>query len=479
MTYLKHIILAALLLGPLSASAQKLKYKADGTFRIMQVTDTHLDAKAPKLRDSTFTDMRTILHAERPDLVVLTGDIVWHPDPAPWQEVVDFFNKEKQPFAYVFGNHDRETATEQQVFDILETSPYFLGHRCDESVDGVSNYVLPIAGRDKAAAALIYCINSHRYRKSYGEYDWIKFNQIEWYRRESAAYTRANGGKPVPALAFFHIPLQEYAEVEADSLAIGRGRHEITTSEVNSGFYCAMAEMGDIKGAFCGHDHENDFVGLKHDIALGFGRRSGTEGDGVARGARIIELTEGETAQYATWIATPTGRETYFYYPSGVTSDMEAAMKPWPALDIKHSKRHGVAYTYYEYPGRFRGFADKERANHVEKGTLPYFSIDGAKKEDFFSFEYETVIDVPETAMYRFTTFSDDESGIEIDGRLALYNSNKKGGYRQSCYVPLAKGCHTMKVMYREVEWGQDLEVTYSDKHCADRPIPQEWLYIK
>ena len=41
-------------------------------------------------------------------------------------------------------------------------------------------------------------------------YAWFTFDQVNWYRSQSAAYTERNGGKPLPALAFFHIPLPEY-----------------------------------------------------------------------------------------------------------------------------------------------------------------------------------------------------------------------------------------------------------------------------
>ena len=42
------------------------------------------------------------------------------------------------------------------------------------------------------------------------------FDQIEWYRKQSKHFAEKNGGNPVPALAFFHIPLIEYNEIRGD-----------------------------------------------------------------------------------------------------------------------------------------------------------------------------------------------------------------------------------------------------------------------
>ena len=53
--------------------------------------------------------------------------------------------------------------------------------------------------------------------------DRLTFDQINWYRQQSAAYKAQNGGQPLPALAFFHIPLPEYNEAARTENAILRG----------------------------------------------------------------------------------------------------------------------------------------------------------------------------------------------------------------------------------------------------------------
>lgn len=63
--------------------------------------------------------------------------------------------------------------------------------------------VLEIAGTTQPAA-LLYCLDSHDYSTipSIDGYGWFTQEQVGWYRARSAAYTAANGGKPLPALAF-------------------------------------------------------------------------------------------------------------------------------------------------------------------------------------------------------------------------------------------------------------------------------------
>ena len=61
------------------AQAPALHFGRDGKFRIAQFTDVHLDLGTPYRRaqaEKTIAQMRYILDAEHPDLVVFTGDVV-------------------------------------------------------------------------------------------------------------------------------------------------------------------------------------------------------------------------------------------------------------------------------------------------------------------------------------------------------------------------------------------------------------------
>ena len=137
-------------------------------------------------------------------------------------------------------------------------------------------------------------------------YDYIHFDQIEWYRKQSAGYTKENKGVPVPSAAFFHIPLLEYSAAASDerTILIGTRKEKSTPPSLNSGMFVAFKEMRDVGSIFVGHDHDNDYVALWQGIMLAYGRYSGCNtvyNNLKPNGARVIEITEGEKG-LRTWV---------------------------------------------------------------------------------------------------------------------------------------------------------------------------------
>jgi hypothetical protein len=78
---------------------------------------------------------------------------------------------------------------------------------------------------------------------------------------------------------------------------------------VNSGFFAAMVERGDVMGTFAGHDHINDYEGELYGIRLCYGRGSGHScygQDGFQRGARVIRLRQDQRG-FDTWVRQDDG----------------------------------------------------------------------------------------------------------------------------------------------------------------------------
>lgn len=314
---MKHLlILFTLLFGYLQAGqAQKpvLKFNKDGKFKIVQFTDVHYIHGNPK---STISVERIseILDAEKPDLVLFTGDVIYG---APAEEgmrtILNLASNRKIPFGMTFGNHDNEQGlTRTQLFDIIRTIPYNLTDSVI-GVNGASNYILPLKSSDgKKNAAVLYCLDSHSYSniKGIGGYDYIKFDQIDWYRNNSRKFTEQNGGTPLPSLAFFHIALPEYNQAASDETAIlvGTRKEKACAPQLNSGLFTSMKEMGDIVGVFVGHDHDDDYAVFWKGILLAYGRYTGgnTVYNNLTNGARIIELKEGEKS-FDTYIRLKDG----------------------------------------------------------------------------------------------------------------------------------------------------------------------------
>ena len=67
--------LLLLSLNTSAARPQGLRFAADGTFRIVQFTDTHLDPQTPERQaeaEKTFARIDRIIRTEHPDLLVFT-----------------------------------------------------------------------------------------------------------------------------------------------------------------------------------------------------------------------------------------------------------------------------------------------------------------------------------------------------------------------------------------------------------------------
>jgi hypothetical protein len=309
----------------------ELRFRADGTFTIVQFTDTHF-TNTEAADEQTVALMTQVLESEKPDLVMLTGDVIDGgrcPDPAAaWRLAVSPIVAKALPWAAVFGNHDDEGRLDRTALMALQQSiPGCLSQRSPTHLTGVSNYVLKVLDpHGNRAGAYLYCFDSHSYSKTgVGNYDWIRRDQILWYAQMARDLAEANGGEKLPALAFFHIPLPEYHELWDYHPSYGVKFEEVAAPFINSGLFAAFHEAGDVLGTFVGHDHVNDFIGDLYGIRLAYGRATGynTYGRaGMARGARVLRLIQG-VRSFSTWLRleggdvvteqplhTPEGRRT-------------------------------------------------------------------------------------------------------------------------------------------------------------------------
>lgn len=315
---MKSIFTLLLVLFVLNSYSEKpaLRFKKH-KFKIVQFTDLHLinGKEYAQKNDSTYMLMRNVIDEEKPDLVVLTGDIVVSGGAAQiWHEVVQPMTEAQVPFAVTFGNHDTETdLSKSQILELLLGNKYNMTHNADHELSGVGNCSLPVfSSEGKEIPWAIYLFDSHAYTNdsTLGAYDWIKNDQIQWYRKQSSAYAR-NEGTPVKALAFFHIPLPEFEQVRNQKTTFGSIDEPVCSPSINSGLFSSFVEMGDVIGVFTGHDHNDDYVGQLASICLGYGRKTGYASayhEILKRGARIIELYENEQ-KFDTHIRTLTGTE--------------------------------------------------------------------------------------------------------------------------------------------------------------------------
>lgn len=303
-------LMAFLPLGCFGAGRDALRFGKDGKFKIVQFTDIHYQPGNPASEEA-ITCMRAVLDAERPDLVIYTGDLAYA---APGREAVlkavEPAVEGGIPFAVTWGNHDDEFGdSREELFSVVAGLP---GNLTDTvaGLTGVTNFILPVlASATDSTAAVLYVIDSNSYSRipAAKGYAGIQPDQVKWYSDNSRRFTESNGGKPLPAMAFFHVPFNEVNTAASDESAIlvGTRRERACSGSLNSGMFAEMLRCGDVMASFFGHDHINDYAVAYKGMLLAYGRYSGAKTVYCdipgGNGARVIEMKEGER-DFDSWI---------------------------------------------------------------------------------------------------------------------------------------------------------------------------------
>ena len=317
-----------------------LKFGADGKFRILHLTDIHdvepimdddENREIPESRDKeTINVIETLVEKTKPDLVVFGGDNI----SGYWEEFTYNYVKStiekitakiremNIPLCVVFGNHDGEEGfhTEFQMMQYMEYQNC-RSNLNDADVYGCGNCCVTIKSSksDKDAFA-IWLIDSNDYQRNHEgglSYDCVHDDQIDWYEKRAEELKNQNGGKPLPAILFQHIPVQQeldgFREVteKDDYTFIRDGKyfkfgHEIIEGRLREcpcppymendhrRQFESWKKTGDIIAAFFGHDHVNDFHIKIDGINLYQTLGAGYFTYGMEHGGRLIVLDENE-----------------------------------------------------------------------------------------------------------------------------------------------------------------------------------------
>ncbi|KAF5351514.1 hypothetical protein D9758_007250 [Tetrapyrgos nigripes] len=295
--------------------APPLHFSHDGRFKIMQIADLHYSVSVGDCREVSFspctasdnltnTLLGKMLDAEKPDLVVFTGDQLngqgtsWDPK-SVLAKFAKAVTQRRIPWAAIFGNHDSEVGLERlEQMKLMQAMPYSLVDPGPKDVRGVGNYVLKVKSADASMTHLLtlYFLDSGSYAEGYYNfwgifkptaYDWIRQDQIDWFLQESASIRpierpfTPDGAKDLGgiwqrqsdqltpqnrklakpnAMMFFHMPLQEaYSPADIDPSTkrpydIGsKGTERPGSAKGNDGFF----EKGLLKAMESDHVMQN------------------------------------------------------------------------------------------------------------------------------------------------------------------------------------------------------------------------------
>lgn len=306
-------------------------FVTDNDFKVMQLTDVHIGGgfMSTKKDNMAINAVAAMISEEKPDLVVVTGDIGY---PVPFQAGT-FNNKSsaklfadlmEQLGVYwcpVFGNHDTEAYSYYTREDISrlysdEKYEHCLFQSGPQDVDGSSNYPVKIRNSDGQITQALIMFDSHSYVGNdvlgiMWKYDAIHKNQVEWYENTINMLTDENGGVTPKSLCFYHIPNTEYKDAwseytnngmqDTDNVKFiygkaGESGDVVYCGENNYGFFDKALELGSTQGIFCGHDHLNNFsldykgIRLTYGYSIDYLAYSGIANYGLQRGCTIIDI---------------------------------------------------------------------------------------------------------------------------------------------------------------------------------------------
>lgn len=310
-------------------------FTTDEDFKVVQLTDIHIGAGwLSHNKDlKALNAVAAMVTAEKPDLVVITGDTAY---PVPFQAGTANNLTSAKMFATLmeqlgvywviaFGNHDTENYSyydRAEIASFYENSgfKYCLFKSGPEDVDGYGNSVINIKNSKGEITQSIFTFDSHSYIKSDifglgGNYDNIQESQVQWYRdcvKEFTEHNRtvSNMENPVPkSTAFFHIPLREYQDAWYEYVnndfkdtenvkhiygVAGEGGIIVFPGVNEDSLFEAMVELGSTKAVFCGHDHENNFcveykgIRLTYGMSVDYLAYIGISKRGAQRGCAVI-----------------------------------------------------------------------------------------------------------------------------------------------------------------------------------------------
>lgn len=286
--------------------------------KICQFADLHY-GEAPNLawgpeqdRNSTRV-MNNVLAAERPDLVVFTGDQITGNNivdnaTAVLREVFSVVESFGVSFSSVFGNHDdmcldppsRDSITSRSSLLAFEKTTWPKLSRtclngCPNLLPSVSNYYELVTDTSGKPLLALFFLDSGG-----GSYDETLFaNVTDWLASTTLKL------RNLPSLTFIHIPTPQYVDATTSKDCVGMMSDGITPTVGQNNLIQVLSNTGTARGVFTGHDHGNAWCCPFLSLSLCYGRHTGYGGYGDwDRGSRVIEIIQNATARDGIEIIT-------------------------------------------------------------------------------------------------------------------------------------------------------------------------------
>ncbi|KAF2732693.1 Metallo-dependent phosphatase [Polyplosphaeria fusca] len=317
-------------------------FNSNGEYKITVFNDLHFGERELVLflviKDTkTLGLMGMTLDKEKPNLVVLNGDIVSNDQVSAENEknqleiALGPLLHRNQAWASTYGNHDPSKTVSTRT--MLEFEQQLGGKNCwtknnmvegEENDVGTSNYYLLVNSSFGLQPKMILWFFDRRGGKQFdngGPMDnWVHQNVVDWFNAQKKKL-KDKYGRAIPSLAFVHIPifaLYKFAKngVDPDRYPGFHDRHEgwrpqgldcvdndCTYGGHDSAFVNALIHTDGHKAVFSGHQHSEDWCmkwdepvfgvdpSTGHGVIFCLGGHSGFGGYGAwTRSSRQISI---------------------------------------------------------------------------------------------------------------------------------------------------------------------------------------------
>lgn len=324
------------------AEASHWVFTTDREFKVLQLTDIHIGGGFMSFKKDymALNAVALMITAERPDLVIVTGDIAY---PVPFQSgsfnnlaATKVFASLMQSlgvyWTVALGNHDAEAYsyyTRDKIAEYYASGlDYCLFTRGPADIAGEGNQVIEVRNSQGLITRSFFVFDSHSYTDGdilgvQWKYDNIKQSQVDWYSAEVGKMNAKNAAvlgtlndadltakfSTVKSLAFFHIPLvemldawQEYknngsqdtADVKFIYGVAGESKKTVFCGIGEDELFETILELESTQGLFFGHDHLNNFsleykgIRMTYSPSIDYLAYFGIQKLGSQRGCTVI-----------------------------------------------------------------------------------------------------------------------------------------------------------------------------------------------
>ncbi|ODV79123.1 uncharacterized protein CANTADRAFT_26165 [Suhomyces tanzawaensis NRRL Y-17324] len=241
---------------------QEMTFPFEGPkFKVLQLSDLHFGQATGKLQvdGSVSSDLRTIrfvehsLDEEKPDLVVITGDLVDLDRSIDYRSVL---LKALQPilsrnlrFVFTFGDEllgipSTDGETSARIILFLSSLPNCYNSMAEFKAlaHGTANYNIKVV-REGAVAAHITVLDAHQQKLENSQMNYL--------------YRINNDFKDIYKLLFFHYPLPQFRPLGKFKIVGSYNEKHPLNSKTDSKFLDDIINCG-YQAVGVGHEHEND-----------------------------------------------------------------------------------------------------------------------------------------------------------------------------------------------------------------------------